>query len=100
MNKYMSFGLIILWLLLATYLVEVFGLYDQGVTVSGAIDSIDASDQGFLAQISGMLKVFWDIFTFQVTGLPAIIVVIFFTAPAFVIMYMLMDVIKDLVPFT
>lgn len=100
MSKYALFGVIILWLLLATYLVEVFGLYEAGLTVTGGVDVIDSGAEGLLAQITGMLTIFWDVFTFQVVGLPDIVVVIFFTAPAIVIMYMLIDVLKDMIPFT
>lgn len=100
MSKYSLFGVIVLWLLLATYLVDVFGLYEAGVTVTGGVDVIDSGAEGFLAQIMGLLKMFWDIFSFKVVGLPPIVVVIFFTAPAFVVAFMLIDIIKDLVPFT
>jgi len=101
MNKYAFFGLIVLWLILATYIIAAVNNFDaSGMVVSGAINSGDVVAGGFLSQINGLLNIFWSIFSLQVTGMPDIIIIIFFDIPVIIVGYMIIDIIKDLIPLT
>ena len=102
MNKYALFGLLILWLLVATYLIAIFNSYDPttGVTVVGGINAVAPGDGGFLSQIGNLLLVFWSIFSLQISGFPVIVIIILFDVPVFIVVYMFIDIIKDLIPFT
>lgn len=101
MNKFALFGLIIAWLLIATYFINVLENYQSGIfSVDNPVQEIDIGGTGFLSQITGMIKTFFNIFLFQIEGLPVIVVVICFQVPAFIVLYMVIDVVKDVIPFT
>ena len=101
MNKYAFFGLIVLWLVLATFIIAAVNNFGtSGLSVTGEIAQSSAGTGGYLSQLGGLLSVFWSIFTLQVAGLPAILVIIFFDIPVIIVGFMIMDVIKYLIPFT
>lgn len=99
--KFKIFMSIVLWLLLATYFVGVMESYDAGnFGVSNPVGSIDEGSGNVLSQIWAMLKTFKGILFFEIDGLPAVFVILAFQVPTFGLLYMVIDVIKDLVPFT
>lgn len=101
MNKFSFFMLIVLYLLVVTYFINTMQIYGIGAfSVDGAVTSFAVPDTGFLGQATSMTGTFLQILTFKVTGLPEIIVIIFFIAPVFGLLYIVLDFLKDLVPFT
>ena len=56
----------------------------------------DESKQGILS----ILSTFWKLLTFRIDGLPNILVLLIFYPANLMAAYMLVDILKDLVPFT
>lgn len=94
MSKYGLFGLIMLWLLFATYLVNAFEVYmdDETFSITNPIGDIEADGETDVGTVKNMGLTFINAVTFQVDGLPVIFAVIFFTAPSFVLAYMTLEI--------
>ena len=97
MNKYTLFGVLLFFLIIVTYIVDVTQTY----TVTGGITERFASaDEVSITSVGSMVKTFFNLMFFQVEGLPVIINLIIFHPIAGVFFFMGLDIIKDLIPFT
>lgn len=92
--KYKIFGILILWLFISTFLVNAFEDYLGNDTfgVENPVVEINADEEGALAQAQSMVVTFVALISFNVTGLPAIFSLIFFTVPAFIIGFMTLEI--------
>ena len=97
MNKYMTLAVIIMILLFATYMVDVTDVYTTTSTVGTVLSAPENTD---VVTIFSMASTFFSILTFQIDGLPAIINILFFYPLSGAVLYMIIDVVKDLIPFT
>lgn len=102
MNKYVLFGLLMAWLLIATYLVNSFEVYLNAgdFVVTGGITAPASLTGGFFAQAGQMWDTFVTLLVFNIEGIPLLITVLFFKVPAFIFIYMLIDIVVNLIPFT
>jgi len=99
MNKYVTFAFALLFLILVTYIVDV--IPDPTITVTGGLDTELSSPTEFTSGgIGSMLGTFWNLMTFNVEGLPVIANLILFYPLAGMVLYMGIDIGKDLIPFT
>jgi len=105
MGKYSLFGLVMLWLLFATYLVNAFDVYldDDTFSVDNPIGEIVTDADTEVGTIKSMGLTFINAISFNVNGLPFIFAFIFFTVPTFIIAYMtlelLIKMLDAIIPF-
>jgi len=94
MSKYSLFGLIMLWLLFATYLVSSFDAYlgDGSFSVDNPIGEIDTDADTEVGTVKSMGLTFINAVSFNVNGLPFIFSLFFFTIPTFILAYMTLEI--------
>jgi|SRR6056297_1557225 len=97
MNKYITFGFIMMFIVFVTYIVDMTAGYSTTSTASGI-----ASQSGELtvSEAFGLLRTWWSIITFQIDGFPDIINLIVFYPLNAIAIFMGLDIAKDLIPFT
>jgi len=93
MNKYALFGLIIfIQVMFSTLAISIGMSADQG--------SITQPEFGTgLDGLFAILRNLWDFATFSIDNIPFMFVLIFWVLN-FIIIFMIADVIKDVIPFT
>ena len=94
MSKYVLMGLIFSYLVMITLIsnaliVTVSEDVADGITVMGASD----------VSILDLLSTFWKLLTFQV-DIPLLANIIFIYPAVIVLLYMMADIVKDIIPFT
>ena len=105
MSKYALFGCIIAWLLMATFIVDSFGSYlgTDEFTVENPIGEISGEGDSNTKIAKSMVSTFLDAMTLQVSGLPNIIAVLFFTIPSFILGFITLELIlkflEAIIPF-
>ena len=94
MSKYALFGVLMAWLLMATYIVDSFSAYtgDDSFSVENPINDISTEGDNDSQKISSMVSTFFSAMTLQVTGLPNILALIMFTVPSFILMFMTLEI--------
>ena len=97
MNKYVLLMVMFSFLIVVTLVANDIVMTTNSVNVlSGAV-----SDTGTTStSIFNMIGMFFKIITFQVDGIPVIINIIVFYPLTFGIIYIIVDILKDLIPFT
>lgn len=102
MNKYMLFGVLMGWLIIATFIITSARNYldNDDFDINNPIGDISSDGEGRVEQSYSMIGTFFSAITFQVVGLPNIVAMIMFQVPVFIMMYMLIEVLIHLVPFT
>ena len=97
MNKYLTFGFIIMFIVLITYVVDITAVYQ----VSGNTDGFNVpTGEVRTIEAFGLLKTWWQLATFKIDGLPVILNLIIFYPLNVVALFMGLDIVKDLIPFT
>ncbi len=94
MNKYILLGMLFGFLYLMAIIansIELEASELHGSPISQPETSVDS--------IWGTLVSFWNMVTFQIEGVPFFITMIFLII-SIVLVYMIIDILKDLVPFT
>lgn len=96
MNKYSLFMIMILFLLFITVVAD-------SIAVTASIDitdniPVDAKDS--IGSIFRLMGTFFKILTFNLPGIPVVFNLFVFLPLTFGVIYMLIDIIKDLIPFT
>lgn len=105
MNKYVLFGLIIGWLLFATFVVDAFDAYldTDEFGVINPIDQIETDGSNEASSVRGFIRTFTSALTLQITGLPAIVSLILFGVPTFILAFMTLDLmikfLQVIIPF-
>ena len=105
MSKYGLFGVIMLWLLFATYLVNAFEVYmgDNTFSVENPIGEIDTDADTEVGTVKSMGVTFINAVSFNVVGLPFIFSLLFFTIPSFILAFMsieiLIKILEAIIPF-
>jgi hypothetical protein len=101
MNKYILLPIIFLYLIVITLLTDsLFITTTGGVTDVINAPSLDGGVTNNISTILDFFKVFWRILTFRIDGVPFIITLIFFYPTTIMVVYMIVDIVKDLIPFT
>jgi len=96
MNKFMTLMVMVAFLFTVSYLATSIGF-----SVAGDITAPEASFEiGSLSGIIDILRTFFNIMLFRIEGIPIIITLVVFYPITFGIIYMLADIIKDIIPFT
>jgi len=90
MNKFAQLGVIIIFLIMSTLVVESLYLTTSTDITTGIINE----GGGFLSQIVDMVAGFWKIITFQVPDLPVFINLIIFYPLSIVVFFMVVDLIR------
>jgi len=97
MNKYAFFGLLILYLVIISFLVEASSAY---VISDGLETSVQSADEATTSGVFSMVGIFARLLFFNVVGFPVWATMIFVYPVVFVFWFMIIDIIKDLIPFT
>ena len=91
MNKYVIMSLLVLYLVLVTYIVDVSTTY---ATTESLNQALEAPANFGLVSAFTMLKTMFGIITFQITGFPAILNIICFYIPGLIFFFYLIDTIR------
>lgn len=96
MNKFITLGLLVSFLTLITIIAgSVFEPVEGAIT-----PMVPSSVSPSGAAVISYLSVFFKLLTFQVPGLPGIITGVIFVPITFMVVFMIIDVVKDIIPFT
>jgi hypothetical protein len=96
MNKFATLMVLILYLVLITIVAGSVSM----TTTTDIIGGISVNEEASILSVFGFLGTFFRILTFQITELPILVYVIFIYPPVIGILYMIIDVVKDIIPFT
>jgi hypothetical protein len=94
-NRFAMFGFLFGFLLFASWIATAMGL---GVPVDVA-DGLTSDGGANLVTVGNIFRTFFKIISFQIEDIPAIISIIFISIGA-IVLYMIIDIVKDLIPFT
>ena len=97
MNKYMTFGIIIMFVILITYVADITATYN---VVGGGAITADPNGEITTIEAFGLLRTWWQLVSFQITGFPPFLNLIVFYPLNLVALFMGLDIVKDLIPFT
>ena len=96
MNKFMTLMIMVAFLFTVSYLATAIGF-----SVEGDITAPEtAFEIGSLTGIIDILRTFFNIMLFRIEGIPVIITLVVFYPITFGIVYMIADIVKDIIPFT
>ncbi len=96
MNKYAFFMVLVILLILITITAGSVSINATTDITTGVATGGEATIGGVL----GMLSTFWKLLTFQLVGIPLLFNLLVFYPISFVVLFMAIDVIKDIIPFT
>jgi len=96
MNKYITLMLIFLYLVIITITVGSIGM----TTTTEIVGGIPTEQSASILSIFGFIGTFFRILSFSIPEIPEWITFIFFYPVIMVLVYMIVDILKDLVPFT
>ena len=96
MNKYVLFMVMILFLLFLTFVANSLSLSASENLINGIPSDASVS----IESIGRLFGTFFKILTFQLEGVPIYFNIFIFAPLTFGVIYMLIDIIKDLIPFT
>lgn len=100
MGKYKLFGFLLAFIIIVTLFVDSVMVYDASLALSAsAPDSLNTPEDFGAVNIFSALGTWWDILTFNIEGVPTMLNLIFVPING-IALYMGVDIIKDLVPFT
>ena len=97
MNKYMLFGLIIFYMIIVTYIVDITQVY---TVTNGITDDLTGITEFNTVTVGSMIKMFFNLALFKVEGLPQILNFILFYPASAILVFMGIDIAKDIIPFT
>jgi hypothetical protein len=95
MNKYALMFILTAFLIIVTLTVQSIGY----TTTTDIVNGIPVTAEVTIGGVFGFVATFFRILTFQIPELPLFINLIFIPIVMMVV-YMIVDVLKDLVPFT
>ena len=97
MNKYTWVMITTLYLIIVTFIVSATEAY---VVTSGVSDSLGSIEDAGLGSVWAFGKTFVDLLSFEIEAFPSQLALIFFHPVVFAWGILLLDIIKDLIPFT
>jgi hypothetical protein len=96
MNKFITLGLMVSFLTLMTVIAN-----SVLMPVENAIDTTVPSEvSDSTSSILGYADVFVKLLTFQIPGMPGILTGLVFIPITFMVIFMIIDIVKDIIPFT
>jgi len=89
------FGLLFLWLVVITFLVNAITTFDpaSGLSISNPLTSLNSGDGAESFQVFSLLKTYWGALTFSINGLP-VVFNLFFQVPTAIISYMIIGFVR------
>jgi len=95
MNKFMTLFIVVLFLVLATLVVDSLYLTVTTDITSGIIaDEGSGGFFGIISSVGDMVAGFWKIMTFQVTDLPVAVNLVVFYPLTIMVFFMVIDLIR------
>ena len=95
-NKYIMFMIMLIYLIIMTITVGSIGM----TTTTEIIGGIPTEQSASILSVFGFLGTFFRILSFQIVGIPEWVTVIFFWPVTAVFAYLIIDVVKDIIPLT
>lgn len=95
MNRFTMLGLIIFFLATISYVADAMDLGTSADVTSSVPTDISSNK----ASVIGAMSMFFKILTFQLEGVPAMLNMVFLV-PTAIVLYIIIDIVKDLVPLT
>lgn len=96
MNKYVLFMVMSLFLIFITIVADSISI----TSTTDLLDNIPSNGDDSIGSIFSFMGTFFKILTFQLSGIPVFFNIFVFIPLTFGVIYMLIDIIKDLIPFT
>lgn len=96
MNKYTTLMVMFLFLIIVTLVADSVLITTSEDMLGGGIADTGKSS----AAIFSMISTYYKIITFQIPSMPFIVNAIVFYPLSFGIVFMIVDILKDLIPFT
>lgn len=96
MNKYVLFMVMTLFLIFITIVADSISI----TTTTDLLDNIPSDGDATVGSLFRFMETFFKILTFQLSGIPIFFNIFVFLPLTFGVIYMLLDIIKDLIPFT
>lgn len=101
MSKYMLLGILFGFLSLTSLIVQAVETYESGVYTASQVGLPTVNENASEVKIAFQsLGALFRLLTFQVGGIPDVMTILIFWPITIIVIYMLLDIIKDLVPFT
>ena len=101
MSKYVLLSVLFIFLSVTGYVVQAVETYSGGGFSTSGVSMPAVDENASELQIAFQsLGAIFRLLTFQVSGVPNAVVILIFYPITIAFIYMLLDVIKDLVPFT
>lgn len=91
-NKYLILGGIFIYLVIITLVADSLAITSSG------IETPFLEETGGMA-VTGYLTTFWNMISFNI-NLPPVVTLLFIYPPLLILLYMVIEIIKDLIPFT
>jgi hypothetical protein len=95
-NKYVLFMVMTLFLIFMTFIADSISVS----STTDLLDNIPSDGDDSVGSIFRLMGTFFKILTFQLTGIPVVFNIFVFIPLTFGVIFMLIDIIKDLIPFT
>jgi len=95
-NKYVLFMVMTLFLIFITFIADSISVS----STTDLLDNIPSDGDASVGAIFRLMGTFFKILTFQLTGIPIVFNIFVFIPLTFGVIFMLIDIIKDLIPFT
>ncbi|MEM0173084.1 MAG: hypothetical protein QXI16_01095 [Sulfolobaceae archaeon] len=96
MNKYTTLMVMFLFLIIVTLVADSVLITTSEDMLGGGIADAEKSSSA----IFSMISTYYKIITFQIPSMPFIVNAIVFYPLSFGIVFMIVDILKDLIPFT
>jgi len=99
MSKPALFGVLFLWLVMITFIVNSVVEYDPStdIGINNPVEVIEVEDGSQWTQFTSLMGTFWNALTFGIDGLP-VIFNLFFQVPTAIIGFMITRFIVDALP--
>lgn len=95
MNKYLTLAFFAFLTIVSTLIAHAIEVgYSDSLIVPGEPPDLAGEDVGT------MINTFWSMVTFRLEGVPLIINVVFFAPIGVAVIFMIVDVLKHMIPFT
>ena len=99
MSKPALFGVLFLWLVMITFIVNSIVEYDPttDLGINNPVEVVEQDEETGWAQVTSLMGTYWNALTFGIDGLPAIFN-LFFQVPTAIIAFMITRFVIDALP--
>jgi hypothetical protein len=96
MNRAMTLMAIAFFIIFVTLMADSLGL----ATTTNIAGDLPQEIEGNLSSITRVLRTFFSILTFRLSGVPFVINLLLFVPITFGTIYLILEIVKDVIPFT